>query len=383
MLEKDKKNQVIYCAYTSTLSSNLSLSTTTLIRNNKKCYTLDNISQILISRNLSKNLKSILDKQKNRNKISRQLSQHLKEGTSYRIYRLDIKSFFESINHTTIKSALEKSKASNQTNIAINSIIKNLSKTSEIGLPRGLEFSPLLSEIILKNFDKEIKNNEHVFCYCRYVDDIIIITTGFENKKSFLKMVKKQLPKELSLNYNKQKIISVPSRVKNKKEVANFDYLGYNYSVIDTETKANKNVFRRVQISLSNSRIKKIKTRISRSIYMFSKDGDFETLKNRLEFLTTNRLIKDKKSERKIATGIYYNNPNLTEGNQSLLELDSFLKKSVLGYSSKRGTNYTYNLAPSQKRILMKLSFNSGYNNNNYKRFSPNTLSKIKDAWRY
>ncbi|MEZ8807648.1 antiviral reverse transcriptase Drt3a [Vibrio atlanticus] len=341
ILDPEKKKELIDSAYSSSLSSELSFSTVQIKRNGKSCYTLKDFDQVLISRNLAKNLRKVLDKSKSRNQISRQLVQHLKEGTSYRIYRLDIKSFFESVEYSTIQSSLEKSKVSNQTRLLISSIVKGLNQTDNKGIPRGLEFSPSIAELVLSDFDKEMKNHKDVFFYCRYVDDIIIITTGFEDQKIFLKCIKGKLPNELSLNYNKQKVIFVDSRTKQDKVVATFDYLGYNYSVRDTETRANKNLFREVDISLSTSRMKKIKTRISRSLFCFSKDGKFEILKQRLDFLTSNRLMKDKKSKRIIATGIYYNNVNLTDDSESLIEIDEYLKKTILGYACKRGSNFT------------------------------------------
>ncbi|MCY9853232.1 antiviral reverse transcriptase Drt3a [Vibrio mediterranei] len=383
ILDPEKKKGLIDSAYSASLSSELSFSTVQIKRNGKSCYTLKDFDQVLISRNLANNLRKVLDKSKSRNQISRQLVQHLKEGTSYRIYRLDIKSFFESVEFSTIRSSLEKSKVSNQTRLLISSIIKGLNQPDNKGIPRGLEFSPSLAELVLSDFDKEMKNHKDVFFYCRYVDDIIVITTGFEDKKTFLKCIKSKLPNELSLNYNKQKVIFVDSRTKQDKVVATFDYLGYNYSVRDTETKANKNLFREVDISLSTSRMKKIKTRISRSLFCFSKDGNFEILKQRLDFLTSNRLMKDKKSKRIIATGIYYNNVNLTDDSESLIELDEYLKKTILGYSCNRGANFTNILSKNQKRELLKFSFMNGYRNNNYKKFSPNKLGEIKNAWRY
>ncbi|MFA0629939.1 antiviral reverse transcriptase Drt3a [Vibrio sp. 10N.222.49.A3] len=383
ILDPEKKKELIDSAYSSSLSSELSFSTVQIKRNGKSCYTLKDFDQVLISRNLAKNLRKVLDKSKSRNQISRQLVQHLKEGTSYRIYRLDIKSFFESVEYSTIQSSLEKSKVSNQTRLLISSIVKGLNQTDNKGIPRGLEFSPSIAELVLSDFDKEMKNHKDVFFYCRYVDDIIIITTGFEDQKIFLKCIKGKLPNELSLNYNKQKVIFVDSRTKQDKVVATFDYLGYNYSVRDTETRANKNLFREVDISLSTSRMKKIKTRISRSLFCFSKDGKFEILKQRLDFLTSNRLMKDKKSKRIIATGIYYNNVNLTDDSESLIEIDEYLKKTILGYACKRGSNFTNTLSKSQKRELLKFSFMNGYSNNNYKKFSPNKLGEIKNAWRY
>lgn len=382
LLDPKKKKEYINSAYKSSLSSKISFSTMKVKRNGKICHVLKDFDQILISRNLAKNVRNILNKSKSRNQISRQLVQHLKEGTSYRIYRLDIKSFFESIDYLTIQNALEKSTISNQTKLLINSIIRELNKAGCTGIPRGLEFSSSLSELILRDFDKQMKNDDNVFFYCRYVDDIILITTGFENKKHFLKFIKSNLPSELSLNYNKQKVIDIKDRTKENKIVEKFDYLGYNYSIRDTETKHNKNLFREIDISLSKSRINKIKTKISRSFYVFSKDGNFEILKQRLDFLTSNRFMKDKNSN-VIATGIYYDNINLTEYNGScLVKLDNYLKERVLNYS-KRGVKFTYTLTSKQKRDLIKFSFVNGYRNNNYKKFSPLKLKEINDAWRY
>ncbi|MGQ7263361.1 antiviral reverse transcriptase Drt3a [Vreelandella sp. V005] len=383
ILDPEKKKELIDSAFSFSLSTDLSFSTVQIQRNGKSCYALKKFDQVLISRNLAKNVSKVLGKSKSRNQISRQLVQHLMEGTSYRIYRLDIKSFFESVEYSTIQSSLEQSKVSYQTRQLISSIINGLNQPNNKGIPRGLEFSPSIAELVLNDFDKEMKNHEDVFFYCRYVDDIIFITNGFENQKKFLRCIKSKLPKELSLNYNKQKVIFVDARTKLDKVVATFDYLGYNYTVKDTQAKANKNVFREVVISLSVSRVKKIKSRISRSLFCFSKDGNFDILKQRIDYLTSNRLMKDKKSKHMIATGIYYNNVNLTDNSESLIEIDVYLKQRILGYSCKRGAHFKQILSKSQKRELLKFSFLNGYRNNNYKKFSPNKLAEIKNAWRY
>ena len=377
-----EKCRIIESAYNMSQALRLLPTITRVDRNNKTCYSLKEIDQILISRNLAKNLQKTLPKSRSRNNISRQLAQHLKEGTSYRVYRLDIKNFFESLDVSTIQDALEKSAVSSQTRLLMINIINECNKISQCGLPRGLEFSPAIAELILQDFDRGIKKNKDVFFYCRYVDDILIITSGLEASKRFLRYIKNSLPGGLSLNYNKQKIICVDKRSKLDKVVAQFDYLGYSYIVRDTATKAFTSVFRELDVCLSKSRIKKIKTKISRSLYLYSKDGDFDILKKRIIFLTSNRLMKNKKTNHVIATGLYYNNINLTNG-CGLDELDSYLKKRVLGCSAKRGANSLHSLSLDQKREILKFSFVNGYRNDNYKRFSPNKLGEIKDAWRY
>ena len=231
-----------------------------IIKNNKPCYSLKSFHQVTLARNLTSNIRLPLKKNKSRNEISRQLLQHLKEGTSYRIYRLDIKSFFESINIDNIRKALTHKDISNQTKILTERIIDDVQKSGGIGLPRGLEFSPSLAELVLQDFDNKVRVQNDVFFYSRYVDDIIIISSGFEDKKKFLRLIKSFLPNELSFNYNKQKIIDVPKRKQIYSEVAVFEYLGYEYKVEDNQLQsksANQSIFREVRVCLSQSKIKK------------------------------------------------------------------------------------------------------------------------------
>lgn len=357
-----------------------------IIKNNKPCYTLKSFHQVTLARNLTSNIRLPLKKNKSRNEISRQLLQHLKEGTSYRIYRLDIKSFFESVNIDTIKKALNHKNISNQTKILTEKIIDDVQKSGGIGLPRGLEFSPSLAELVLQDFDNKARVQTEVFFYSRYVDDIIIISSGFENKKRFLRLIKSFLPNELSFNYNKQKIIDVPKRKHMYSEVAIFEYLGYEYKVEDNQLQsksANQSIFREVRVCLSQSKIKKIKTRIYRTIYCYLKTGDYKLLEDRLAFLTSNRLMKDKKTTKVFATGLYYSNVNIDSSSESLKKIDVYLRRLILKAPMSSRVANSYTLSNSQKRLLLNYSFEKGFLNNNYKRFSPDRLRLIKDAWRY
>ncbi len=383
ILELNKKKEIIDCAFSQSESAQLSFSIKRIKINGKNCYSVDNFKEVLLSRHLASNIRQIIKKPLNRNIISKQLVQHLKEGTSYQIYRFDIKSFFENINYTTVQKSLAAKEINSQTKLLICSIIKNIHDLYHCGLPRGLEFSPPLAELILQEFDSKMKNYKNVLFYSRYVDDILFITNGLEDSRDFIKNIKKNLPNELSLNYNKQIKIKVNKKTTAGSEVACFEYLGYKYTVIDIDIGKAKEEFREVNISLSNSRVKKLKTKISRSLYSYSQNNDFLLLKDRLDFLTSNRMIKDKKSNRIIATGVYYNNINLSNNSDSLQDLDNYLKKRILGYSTSRKANYTSFLSTTQQRLLLQFSFVNGYKNNNYKKFSPARLGKIKDAWRY
>ena len=391
-IDSKERKEVLDKSFNCSNSSTEHFEIQTVIKNNKPCHTLKNFHQVTLARNLTSNVRLALKKTKSRNEISRQLVQHLKEGTSYRIYRLDIKSFFESVSIDTIRKVLTHEIISNQTKILIEKITSDVHKARGVGLPRGLEFSPSLAELILQDFDNKVRVQDDMFFYSRYVDDILIISSGFEDRKKFLKSIKSFLPNELSFNYNKQKIIDVPQRHYNFSEVAIFDYLGYEYKVIDNkiegENRSNKknkckSSFREVKVSLTKQKIKKIKTRIYRAIHCYIKTGDYSLLEDRLSFLTSNRLMKDKKTSKVFATGLYYNNVNIDSSSDSLKNLDACLRKLILTtYISSRVIN-SHTLSSSQKRSLLNYSFEKGFLNNNYKRFSPDRLRSIKDAWRY
>ncbi|BCV28935.1 RNA-directed DNA polymerase [Shewanella algae] len=160
----------------------------------------------------------------------------------------------------TITRALEFSSVSDQTRILVSSIIGNANLQFQCGLPRGVEFSSSIADLILQEFDSTLKNHDDVFYYCRYVDDILIITNGFEDPRAFIRLVKSKLPNELNLNYNKQVVVDVQKRKKKAHaEVACFEYLGYMYTVIDSATRYNQAVFREIKVTLSKSKIKRSK----------------------------------------------------------------------------------------------------------------------------
>lgn len=385
-IKSEEKKKILDKSFNCSTSLTECFQIQTIIKNNKPCYTLKSFHQVTLARNLTSNIRLPLKKNKSRNEISRQLLQHLKEGTSYRIYRLDIKSFFESVNIDTIRKALTHKDISNQTKILTEKIIDEVQNSGGIGLPRGLEFSPSLAELVLQDFDNKVRVQNDVFFYSRYVDDIIIISSGFEDKKNFLRFIKSFLPNELSFNYNKQKIIDVPKRKHMYSEVAVFEYLGYEYKVEDNQLQSksvNQSIFREVRVYLSQSKIKKIKTRIYRAVYCYLKTGNYKLLEDRLAFLTSNRLMKDKKTTKVFATGLYYSNVNIDSSSESLKKIDVYLRRLILkAPMSSRVTN-SYTLSNSQKRLLLNYSFEKGFLNNNYKRFSPDRLRLIKDAWRY
>jgi hypothetical protein len=287
-------------------------------------------------------------------------------------------------------------KISTQTKQILETFLSDFNLNNAKGIPRGIEISPVMSELSLMNFDKEISTLDHVFYYSRFVDDIFIITSSREEPKSFLKLIRRCLPEGLSLNHNKKTIIDVPRRsIGNdlsppENIVASVDYLGYKICVIDyalnplrpgNPSPLKTSEYRDVRVDITRKKIDKIKAKISKAFYAHAKKPDFELLKDRIIFLSTNRDLINKVNRRKIPTGVYYSHSDADQPCLSLIEIDKFLKVLIHSPQGRMGNKLGGVLTKSQKVKLLKISLFNGFNKRIFKRFCPNRLGVIARIW--
>lgn len=364
---------------------------------NGRCvYSASDLKEKLILRHCNANLKcleSLWPKQ--RNKIIDELKIYLKEGVKFRVYRLDIKSFFESIQLPQLfKYIHDESSLSRHTKNILEWYLRTCERIHKTqGLPRGLEISPMLSELYLSDFDRNINRHAEVFYYSRFVDDMVIVSSGDENQTSFMKQLEAFLPHGLKLNKNKLSISPlIPKRSKgdnnNDKLLHKFDFLGYSFSIIDTPLKnAENSIYRSVVVDLSSSRLKKIKTRISRSFYAFKNDGDYKLLLDRISFLTSNRDLNRKiKSlssieKSKISTGIYYSNARLDVNSKSLEQLDGFLIYCAMSNKGRLSNVSKYSLSASRRKKLLRNNFTKGFSERLYRKYNFKRYTEITKIW--
>lgn len=351
----------------------------------KKTYYSNSLEEKVVLRNCVKNLHiSTKIKIKSRNQIAKEIRSYLAEGTEYRIYKLDIKSFFESVSNVLIQRCLHQ-----QTNLSThtkNILLGYLEHLPDL-LPRGLEFSPIIAELIFKNFDNEMQRDSAVIYYSRFVDDIMLVTTKSEDKKIFLRKIRSTLPEKISLNYNKTKIIDVEKRTKGSNPSANivavFNYLGYKFEVEDykIEKEQIKTSYRRVLVDLSDSKVKQFESKLCKALVNYRNIGDFELLNSRIKFLTTNRDLIQKSTGNKIPTGIYYNYSLIDPKSKALNRLDESLQKFTMGYDNLFHKTGKHILSSHQKRILLQSSFKGGFKHRIYKKFTPYWLKEITSIW--
>jgi hypothetical protein len=360
----------------------------------KTVYRVGATPDELVVRKLRLNLKvcssSLLE---SRIQIVKCLSLLLEEGVPYRVYRLDIRSFFESFDAAhVLQSISDLRRLSPKSKGLIVNLLARHSDIGGTGIPRGLAISSTLSELMMRDFDACVQRESDTFFFARYVDDIIVVTSARETASDFLAKIRSWLPPALDLNPTKVEIADTGGKVQRidstvAPTLLSFDYLGYQFRVrnpLKSETKKiNKDgdLLRNVEIDIAAKKIKKIKTRLVRSFLEFSKSGDWSLLKDRVAFLTQNFSVYNPKAGGKKIAGIFYSYPLAKEFSPGLMELDSFLRNATLAKRGRLLASTSGLLSGQQRRALLRYSFSRGHASKSFVHFSPQRIREIQSCW--
>ncbi|MGI3075808.1 antiviral reverse transcriptase Drt3a [Vibrio alginolyticus] len=303
-------------------------------------------------------------RQSDRNRIVKQVITLLKDSGDYHVLRVDIKQCYESILFDNIISKLQNDLILSPECInLLNDISQQLKdRFNFTGLPRGLSISPTLAELYLEDFDKKVAASNDVIYSARYVDDIILITT--DDKKNTVMDFLVEILSEmgLKLNGDENKNFSGPS------SNANFDYLGYSISVKPKKNKPNQ-----VSVTISESKLKKIKSRIIMSLHENSKNKDISLLKRRVEFLSLLKTVKKGKNGNLLA-GIAHNYQYTTDNFECLKSIDGFLINQL--------QNPRFGLTIPEVNKIKNISFYGNAVKRNIGKFSRKKTTKIMQIWK-
>lgn len=125
------------------------------------------------------------------------------------IVDIDLKNFFDEVNHCLLLNLLYQKVRCNKTMKLIRSWLRapisiggKLHKRRK-GIPQGSPLSPLLANILLNEFDKEMTRRG--FSFVRYADDFSIYTESEMKAKMIKGTVTKFLTKKLDLPINQEK----------------------------------------------------------------------------------------------------------------------------------------------------------------------------------
>lgn len=364
---------------------------TVFSRNGKNVYQVVDLSSELTLRKITLNIRrKTRIRQPDRQSIIANLKLLLAEGVPFRLYRLDIRSFYESFDTSeVIRAVNEISELSPQTKRLSEWLLSAYQSSGGLGVPRGLALSAVLSEMMMRDFDVFVREASGVYFYARYVDDIIVITSALESETTFLKKLKNKLPSGLQFNESKQRVQCVKERVSPEKTpsgsaVISFGYLGYSFDVLEpkrvNDVQPNKH-FRDVLVNISKDKKTRYKTRICRSFLEFSKNHDFDLLYDRLKFLTSNFSVKDLNTGKRRLAGIYYNYPHISSDASSLLELEKFLRDAIRSAHGRVFSRSSTALTSRHKRKLLTLSFIRGHKDCTFAHFHASRIHAIQGCW--
>ena len=137
-----------------------------------------------------------------------QAQTYLNEGRIW-VVELDLEKFFDKVNHDRLMSVLSRTVTDKPTLKLIRSYLTSgileggvVSQRLE-GTPQGSPLSPLLSNIVLDEFDKELEKRGH--SYVRYADDCSIYVRSEASAKRVAESVIKYIEGKLLLKVNRTK----------------------------------------------------------------------------------------------------------------------------------------------------------------------------------
>lgn len=335
--------------------------------NGQPARSIDALCQDLVLRKISRTIKQLYYIHPgNRNSIIKHIITLLNENTDLWVLRLDVHHFYESIDRERLIADLKaKGRISAQTMMLLDNLFATNPINSISGLPRGLNVSAMLSEFYMKYFDIELRKFPGVYYYARYVDDIIVFCISKEARESVSKYVEEELGK-LSLTLNKEKTIFWESY-----SAKEFVYLGYEF----------KKKREQVAVSIAPEKLKKIKTRITKSFVRFAKDGKYDELLMRIKYLTGNFRLHQLNRMVPISVGLYYNYKYITNL-VCLNELQLYYGKLVNLKSGKLGDKLRLRMTDGQREKLNHYSFKFGFVRRVRYGFNKDQLKKITSCWK-
>ena len=137
-----------------------------------------------------------------------QSQEYIRQGYDW-VVDIDLEKFFDRVNHDMLmarvarvvkdKRVLKLIRAYLESGVMVNGVVME----TEEGTPQGGPLSPLLSNIMLTDLDRELEERGHKFV--RYADDCNIYVKTERAGERVLKSVKQYLEKKLKLKVNPKK----------------------------------------------------------------------------------------------------------------------------------------------------------------------------------
>lgn len=160
---------------------------------------------------------------------------------------IDLEKFFDTVNHDALMVRVAR-KVKNKcllkligTFLRAGTMVKGRLQASKLGVPQGSPMSPILSNILLDDLDKELEERGHKFI--RYADDLAIFVKSKRAGERVLASVSRYLERKLKVKVNTGK--SKVSQVK-ESSVLGFKVHGKKLKTLDRKIKKFKQELKRI-----------------------------------------------------------------------------------------------------------------------------------------
>lgn len=133
---------------------------------------------------------------------------HVESGRRW-VVDIDLEKFFDRVNHDVLMARVARRIKDKRMLRLIRRYLQSgimeggLAQPREEGTPQGGPLSPLLSNILLDDLDKELEKRSH--CFCRYADDCNIYVRTRQAGERVMASLKRYLEKKLRLKVNEAK----------------------------------------------------------------------------------------------------------------------------------------------------------------------------------
>ena len=139
---------------------------------------------------------------------------------------MDLAKFFDEVNHDKLMSKIAKKVKDKKLLLLIRRYLQagvmenGLVRGSDKGTPQGSPLSPLLSNIVLDDLDRELEERGHAFC--RYADDCNVYVKSRRAGQRVFESITRFVEEKLKLKVNRDK--SAVARAHQRK------FLGYSFT---------------------------------------------------------------------------------------------------------------------------------------------------------
>lgn len=150
---------------------------------------------------------------------------YVQQGRNW-VVDIDLESFFDRVNHDMLMARVARKVKDKRLLKLIRRYLTaglmdgGLVQPRSQGTPQGGPLSPLLSNILLDDFDRELDKRGH--CFCRYADDCNVYVRTERAGQRAMDTLSRYLEEKLKLRVNRQK--SAVARVWERK------FLGYSFT---------------------------------------------------------------------------------------------------------------------------------------------------------